>query len=169
MKARDLEQQLFDAIKDLNNNAVKVLIAEGVNVNVDYHSFPGAWGTPLITAIARALPLTVSTLLDAGADINMPSTNSNMTPLMGACYNKNASEVVKLLLYRGADPLFGFSPWRSALYWASQPQKNRKTLKLLLPYYTTSYLKCFIVGVDSAPARAVALQEFRRRVRESIV
>src|SRR3954463_16708405 len=97
---------LAEAVKVADRRMVKTLLAAGAAVesaNLDDE-------TALMLAIkAGGLPI-VQMLIEAGANVNAVEKQHNQTPLMYAAAAeksagaKNAGEMVKLLLAKGADP-----------------------------------------------------------------
>ncbi|MCF8462942.1 MAG: ankyrin repeat domain-containing protein [Rickettsiaceae bacterium] len=93
----DFRHELLKAVRDGNEQMVKSLLDEGVDVNtIDEYGV-----TALMNAILFKNVGVVKVLLDNGADVNM-SNNSAETALTYAIKDKN-KEIVKLLLEFGAD------------------------------------------------------------------
>src|SRR6476646_7791292 len=91
---------LAEAVKVTDARMVKTLLDAGAGVegaNLDGE-------TALMLAIKTGeLPI-VQMLIKAGANVNMVEKEHNQTPLMyAAAAKKNAGEIVKLLLSKGAD------------------------------------------------------------------
>ena len=78
---------------------VRALIAHGADPNEV--AGQNNW-TPLLHAIHTHQTASVQALLDGGADVNRPSGNK-LTPLMMAA-GYGYTDIVRLLLQRGADP-----------------------------------------------------------------
>jgi len=80
---------------------MKLLLADGLDIDevADYSG-----DTPIGTAAHHLLSRVIAFLIDAGADIDKPSTNE-MTPLMIACSGggKKGSQIALQLLEAGAD------------------------------------------------------------------
>lgn len=94
--AQEVDLCLIDALRKGDQKQAEAAIADGANVNC----FTKGGGTPLGIAI-NTVSL-VQLLLDKGANPNMPF-GSSWTPLACAAYgSEGASNIVKLLLARGA-------------------------------------------------------------------
>jgi len=108
---------------------VKILIAKGADVNAraryndwpsqitsepraQYHAYGGL--TPLLYAARSGCLACVEALVNAGADVNLP-TPEGATPLMIALDN-NHNDVAKFLLERGGNPHLWDVYGRTALY-----------------------------------------------------
>jgi len=108
---------------------VKVLIAKGANVSVrakftdwpaqitsepraQYHAYGGL--TPLLYAARGGCYACVEALLNAGADVNVPTPEA-VTPMMVALDN-NQNGIAKYLMDRGANPHLFDVYGRTALY-----------------------------------------------------
>lgn len=97
---------LCDAVKAGNVAKVKALIAAGADVNVRNSDNTCPISLALEGPSETHLPM-LRLLLDAGADVNFYSAASyRMSVLMEAICKKNAAELVKFLLERGARPNF---------------------------------------------------------------
>ncbi len=96
-----------------NLDAIRVLLAKGADANARSGdgSFQkvkagsialGHW-TALTASVATATPELVKTLLDAGAEVNVPDVRG-MTPLMLAVASDRQNiDVIRMLIARGAD------------------------------------------------------------------
>src|SRR5262245_25539649 len=104
---------LINASGNRNLEAVKLLLAKGANVNAvsKTQDLPkiqtgtvefGGW-TPLLMAVPFGPPEIVTTLMDAGAKVNVQDYRG-FSPLMLAAATDHANpEIVRLLLARNAD------------------------------------------------------------------
>lgn len=96
----DAVRMMQKAIQNRQYGVIAELSKMGLDVNAPiYHGY-----TPLIYAIVfREDPKAVATLLDAGADVNLPliETSGEPTPLLLAARRKNA-DVVRALIAAGA-------------------------------------------------------------------
>jgi len=99
-ESKTQSKELFKAIKGNNIDAVKLLIAEGVNINQIYR-----YQTPLYYAVLKNKGEIVKILLDNGANVNngcpdiskSESFEDGWSPLQCAAY-MGRIEIVKLLL-----------------------------------------------------------------------
>jgi ankyrin repeat protein len=108
--------------------AVRQLLAAGARVNVADES----GYTPLMGAINNKRIANAQILIDAGADVNARLPKSGDTPLtLPLYYKQDSSEVVTLLLAKGANPNTTNSVGRSALMLATFGQPS-SVLKALL-------------------------------------
>ena len=89
---------LIEAIKDHDNETVRALLEQKVDVNAR----EGDGATALHWAVERDNVETVEALLRAGADVGA-ANDYGVTPLSLACTNRSAT-VVETLLEGGADP-----------------------------------------------------------------
>ena len=71
-------EALKTAVKNKNVSAVKAFVEQGVNVN--YRDNDG--NTLLYTALISNNPVAAKILIDAGADVNAPSAENGITPLI---------------------------------------------------------------------------------------
>src|SRR6185436_4369118 len=79
----------------------------------------GGW-TPLLMAVPFGPPEVISTLMDAGAKVNVQDYRS-FTPLMLAAANDHANpEILRLLLARGADTQTKGRANETAADWAAK-------------------------------------------------
>jgi len=92
------ESLLYLAVKNNHQNAVKLLLANGVTTQRGF----GSYWTPLHEAVWIGNSTIVESLLDNRADINCIS-NTGHTPLLGACFCGHLG-LLNRLLERGADP-----------------------------------------------------------------
>ena len=90
--------RLIEAIQDQNHEAVRVLLADRIDVN----AAEGDGATALHWGVVRDDIAVVEALLRAGADANA-ANDYGVTSLQLACTNRNAAVVGKLL-EAGADP-----------------------------------------------------------------
>jgi ankyrin repeat protein len=121
---------LINASGNRNLEAVKLLLAKGANVNAvsKTQDLPriqtgtvefGGW-TPLLMAVPFGPPEVVSTLMEAGAKVNVQDYRS-FTPLMLAVANDHANpEVIRLLLARSADTKTKGRAGETATDWAAK-------------------------------------------------
>jgi ankyrin repeat protein len=99
------EQQLVEAIRHWDENRIRVLLAQGANLN---RIHPGERETPLATAISEWTDVKddvterVATLIRLGADPNAGDARG-LSPLVYAIWKMDVP-VLKLLLESGADP-----------------------------------------------------------------
>ena len=94
--AGKLENQLIDAVQQGNAPAVRVLLAEGADVNANRSGWPA-----LMYAAGNGKTNIVKLLLDKGANIEAKNIYGS-TALIIAAYNGHA-DVVTLLLAKGAN------------------------------------------------------------------
>lgn len=95
--AQDLKEQLLNAARKGDAQAVKAALAKGADVNAKTEY--GA--TALSFATDRGHIEVIKVLLDNGADVNVKDTFYQATPLIWAA-QKGHVEVLKLLLDKGA-------------------------------------------------------------------
>jgi len=142
---------LINASGNRNLEAVKLLLAKGANVNAvsKTQDLPkiqtgtvefGGW-TPLLMAVPFGPPEIITTLMDAGAKVNVQDYRG-FSPLMLAAATDHANpDIVRLLLARNADTKpktragetasdwaakFGDAPIMRALDGASKPEPARE-------------------------------------------
>src|SRR5215831_8339693 len=142
---------LINASGNRNLEAVKLLLAKGANVNAvsKTEDLPkiqtgtvefGGW-TPLLMAVPFGPPEIITTLMDAGAKVNVQDYRG-FSPLMLAAATDHANpDIVRLLLARNADTKpktragetasdwaakFGDAPIMGALDGASKPEPARE-------------------------------------------
>lgn len=98
--------------RDRMYDMVEFLIKQGAEVNADYSAESDIVfrrRTPLYEAVSFADQKLLSQLLKAGADAGYKDKDGT-TPLMFACYmangnvNQNTVDIIRSLLYAGADP-----------------------------------------------------------------
>jgi ankyrin repeat protein len=121
---------LINASGNRNLEAVKLLLAKGANVNAvsKTQDLPkiqtgtvefGGW-TPLLMAVPFGPPEIVSTLMDAGAKVNVQDYRG-FSPLMLAAATDHANpEIVRLLLARNADTTPKTRAGETASDWAAK-------------------------------------------------
>ena len=109
VSAGGANDQLIDAIKGHDHEAVRALLAREVDVNAP----EGDGATALHWAVERDDVDIVEALLHAGADPNT-ANDYGIVPLYLACTNRNATVVEKLLV-GGADPNAATSMGETAL------------------------------------------------------
>ena len=96
-KAADIP--LLEAVRDVDREAVRALLDQGVDVNVT--AVDGA--TALHWAVYRDEPRLVASLIEGGADV-IPANRYGVRPLSLASLNGNA-EIIEQLIRAGADLL----------------------------------------------------------------
>ena len=121
---------LINASGNRNLEAVKLLLAKGANVNAvsKTQDLPkiqtgtvefGGW-TPLLMAVPFGPPEIVTTLMDAGAKVNVQDYRG-FSPLMLATATDHANpEIVRLLLARNADTKPKTRAGETASDWAAK-------------------------------------------------
>src|SRR5206468_10378878 len=121
---------LINASGNRNLEAVKLLLAKGANVNAvsKTQDLPkiqtgtvefGGW-TPLLMAVPFGPPEIVSTLMDAGAKVNVQDYRG-FSPLMLAAATDHANpEIVRLLLAQSADTKPKTRAGETASDWAAK-------------------------------------------------
>lgn len=92
-----LDPPLLLAVASGNENIVKILLEEGVDVDMEN----GKGESPLHLAARQQLPSLFEQLMDAGADVEVED-NDGRTPLFKAIYTQD-EEILGLLLYAEAD------------------------------------------------------------------
>ena len=92
----DLERRLREAAHAGDEQQVRDLLAQGVDVNAGH-------GEPLIEAVLAGQAGMVRLLLERGADPNAKDEEHGVTVLMYAAEEADV-EIVRLLLTAGADP-----------------------------------------------------------------
>ena len=146
------ETQLIEAIIDNDLQRVKVLLASGVNPNVATlpdiesplylaigdKSNAECDGTHLKTEFREGQTELAKTLLQAGANPNLPSTLLLHTPLMEAARTGDIV-LAKLLLQKGADIHARSDSGMTALHFAAA-ESTPKMVKLLLAQGATPNL-----------------------------
>ena len=125
--AQNTALRLRDSINAGDTAAVKVLIAQKVDVNEKAADS----STPLDLAVRANNPDVVNLLIDAGADVKA-ATRYNITPLAIACMNGNAA-IIERLLQAGADPNSKSEEGETALMTASL-NGNVDAIKVLLKH-----------------------------------
>src|SRR5215475_11490849 len=121
---------LINASGNRNLEAVKLLLAKGANVNAvsKTQDLPriqtgivefGGW-TPLLMAVPFGPPEIISTLMDAGAKVNVQDYRG-FSPLMLAAATDHANpEIVRMLLARSADTKPKTRAGETASDWAAK-------------------------------------------------
>src|SRR4030095_8127724 len=121
---------LINASGNRNLAAVRLLLAKGANVNAvsKTQDLPriqtgvvefGGW-TPLLMAVPFGPPNLITTLMDAGAKVNVQDYRG-FTPLMLAAATDHANpEIVKLLIARNADTQPKTRAGETASEWAAK-------------------------------------------------
>jgi len=116
---------LTEAARKSDARLVKMLLDAGARVD----SANPDGETALMMAISGGDLKVVQMLVNAGANVNTVEKFHNQTPLMyAAAANRNAAEMVKLLLSRGADvkPRALFSDWPSQI--TSEPRAQYRSV-----------------------------------------
>ena len=163
------ETQLIEAIIDNDLQRVKVLLASGVNPNVATlpdiesplylaigdKSNAECDGTHLKTEFREGQTELAKTLLQAGANPNLPSTLLLHTPLMEAARTGDIV-LAKLLLQKGADIHARSDSGMTALHFAAA-ESTPKMVKLLLTQGATPNLATTSEGflLESAATKGV--------------
>ena len=111
--ARAPLQPLTIAARDGNAPEIRALVARGADAN----AFDGVndW-TPLEHAVHKHQPAAITALLDVGADPNRADPRGSTPLMMAAGYG--STDIVQLLLRRGADLRLRDSGGATALDWA---------------------------------------------------
>jgi hypothetical protein len=82
----------------LNNmSATRLLVEAGADLNLD-----AGTGTPLMGVCFKGYPEIAKYLVDAGADVNAVNPKAGTALSFAAMFNR--SDIVEMLLARGADP-----------------------------------------------------------------
>ena len=98
----DIQNQLFNAIHENNQNLVRKLVGLGANIEAVNHTYRNTFGnTPLTYAVMKNRPQMVRLLVELGANIEA-GDNRNNTALMLAVM-KNRLKIVRLLVELGAN------------------------------------------------------------------
>jgi ankyrin repeat protein len=116
---------LTEAARQSNARLVKMLVDAGAKVD----SANPDGETALMTAITGGDVSIVRMLLDAGANVNTIEKFHNQTPLMyAAASSRNAAQMVKLLLAKGADvkPRALYTDWPSQV--TSEPRTQYRSV-----------------------------------------
>ena len=116
---------LTEAARKSNARLVKMLLDAGAKVD----SANPDGETALMAAIGAGEVATVKTLIDAGANVNTIEKFHNQTPLMyAAASDRNAAQMVKLLLAKGADVKARalYSDWPSQV--TSEPRAQYRSV-----------------------------------------
>ncbi len=116
-----------EAFEEADINTVQKLIDQGFSVNSAL-MIQALGSHPLHRAVKRGDERLTRIILDAGADADLPSSNT-WTPLMTATFNGHIN-IVRLLLERGADPCTTNYWDKTALFWAEkQILEHKKQLE----------------------------------------
>jgi ankyrin repeat protein len=97
----DINDDLFQAIKNKDIQKAKRLLSEGADANAKKKGILGD-NTPLASAIFNGAPEIAKLLIEKGANVNLKDSMTGDTPLTDAAM-QGYTEVVKLLLEKGAD------------------------------------------------------------------
>ncbi len=124
-KAADIP--LLEAVRDVDREAVRALLDQGVDVNVT--AVDGA--TALHWAVYRDDQALVALLLDAGADVTVVN-RYGVQPLSLASLHGNA-EVIERLLQAGADPNTTLPEGETAVMTAARTG-NADAIRVLVSY-----------------------------------
>lgn len=93
----DLNKKLLKAVKDGDEETVKILIAQGADINAKDEQGDCA----LFTAVYKGYGKIARLLIESGADVN-GGGEAGETPLIRAVYN-NDTQTLKLLIEHGAE------------------------------------------------------------------
>jgi ankyrin repeat protein len=125
---------LFYAVADSEKTRAALLIKYGADVNAVFMMNDGGEEyTPLLTAVEEADLELIKMLLDAGA--NILYANGNGDTALHLAVQCNASEVLELLLERGADPWAKSKEHKSVLDFAKSTKSSKKIIDLLSLYF----------------------------------
>ena len=91
------EVELLEAIEQNDQDRVKTLLQEKLNLNVRLGQ-----STILYRAVTEGPPKIAKLLIEAGADVNQPVSEGYFNPLLYAAYGGHL-EIVRILLEAGAD------------------------------------------------------------------
>jgi ankyrin repeat protein len=94
----DLNEELFDAVRNGNTSKARTLLNKGADINAKLKGR----GTLLHGAALNGQKDLVELLLSKGADVNAKDDEYGATPLHLAAYNGH-KEVVRILLAKGVD------------------------------------------------------------------
>ena len=128
VKLKEINEDLFKAVKNRDIQEIKTLISMGVDINTKDKK---VGNTALMYAVNRGYPKIVSLLISHGADVNTKNKNGK-TPLMVATIS-GYPKIVSLLISHGADvnakDKRKVTPLMYAVY-----LNNSKLVKLLLTH-----------------------------------
>lgn len=142
---------LTEAGRRGNSRLVKMLLDAGAKVD----SANPDGETALMAAIGTGEVATVKILIDAGANVNTIEKFHNQTPLMyAAASNRNAAQMVKLLLAKGADvkPRALYSDWPSQV--TSEPRAQYRSVGGLTALLYAARSGCYECVQDMIAAGA---------------
>jgi ankyrin repeat protein len=142
---------LTEAARKGNAPLVKMLLDAGAKVD----SANPDGETALMAAIGSGDVATVKTLIDAGAHVNTFEAFHNQTALMyAAASNRNAAQMVKLLLAKGADvkPRALYSDWPSQV--TSEPRAQYRSVGGLTALLYAARSGCYECVEDMLAAGA---------------
>jgi ankyrin repeat protein len=142
---------LTEAARAGNARLAKMLLDAGAKVD----SANPDGETALMAAISTADLSTVKTLIDAGAKVNTIEEFHDQTPLMyAAAANRNAAQMVKLLLAKGADvkPRALYSDWPSQV--TSEPRAQYRSVGGLTALLYAARSGCYECVQDMIAAGA---------------
>jgi ankyrin repeat protein len=116
----DLDDELLEAAKTSNLEAVTAALEKGANVDARESGFGR---TALMTAsMHSAIPI-MRALLDAGASVDLQAELGETALILAA--SARGGESIELLLDRGADPNLADHKKKTPLMWMVDPQFHR--------------------------------------------
>ena len=125
---------LHEAVVHKNPDVTATLLQAGADVHagVGFHPRDRRGVTPIHAAAARADdPVTISLLVRAGADVNVP-TNNGHTPLHEAAATNNNPAIIETLVEAGADVNARAAGGRTPLHMAAAGNSNPAVVSALL-------------------------------------
>ena len=133
---QDLDEQLKNALHDIDCESMIKLIQKGANINqTDF-----AGHTPLHEFCRLNNIEGVKLCISKNANLNIQTAFSKLTPLIYAICNYNY-EICKLLFEAGADPTIKNKNGKDALWYAKFcaefPAKNNQKIIDLIKFYLT--------------------------------